>query len=67
MGRHYVGDICAGMPLGMLTVAVVTKVTINVAIRRAALLLLASESFVHAGPLSPQQYVGEPPTVSMAL
>ncbi len=27
MGRHYVGDICAGMPLGMLTVALTTKVT----------------------------------------
>ena len=27
MGRHYVGDICAGMPLGILTVATVTQVT----------------------------------------
>lgn len=27
MGRHYVGDICAGMPLGILTVAIITKVT----------------------------------------
>ena len=27
MGRHYVGDICAGMPLGILTVAFTTKVT----------------------------------------
>ncbi|DBA77739.1 TPA: hypothetical protein ACH3X2_008431 [Trebouxia sp. C0005] len=25
MGRHYVGDICAGMPLGILTVAITTK------------------------------------------
>ncbi len=28
MGRHYIGDICAGMPLGLLTVAVVTKVIV---------------------------------------
>ena len=28
MGRHYVGDVCAGIPLGVLTVAVVTKVTL---------------------------------------
>ena len=28
MGRHYIGDVCAGMPLGILTVAVVTKVTL---------------------------------------
>ena len=27
MGRHYVGDIFAGMPLGLITVAIVTKVT----------------------------------------
>ena len=27
MGRHYVGDICVGMPLGILTVAITTKVT----------------------------------------
>ncbi len=27
MGRHYVGDICAGMPLGILTTAITTKVT----------------------------------------
>lgn len=26
MGRHYVGDVCAGIPLGILTVAIVTKV-----------------------------------------
>lgn len=28
MGRHYVGDVCAGIPLGILTVAIVTKVTL---------------------------------------
>lgn len=26
MGRHYIGDVCAGIPLGLLTVAIVTKV-----------------------------------------
>ena len=26
MGRHYVGDVCAGIPLGLLTVAIVTQV-----------------------------------------
>ena len=31
MGRHYVGDICAGMPLGILTVAFTTKVTCEAA------------------------------------
>lgn len=25
MGRHYIGDVCAGIPLGLLTVAVVTQ------------------------------------------
>ena len=29
MGRHYLGDICAGMPLGVLTVAFVTKVMVT--------------------------------------
>lgn len=30
MGRHYIGDVCAGIPLGLLTVAIVTKVTLAV-------------------------------------
>ncbi|KAL3162311.1 hypothetical protein ABBQ32_009998 [Trebouxia sp. C0010 RCD-2024] len=25
MGRHYVGDVCAGIPLGLFTVAIVTQ------------------------------------------
>lgn len=31
MGRHYVGDVCAGIPLGLLTVAIVTQVKTAVA------------------------------------
>ena len=35
MGRHYIGDICAGIPLGILTIAIVTQVCSNMCLQQS--------------------------------
>lgn len=34
MGRHYIGDVLVGMPLGLLTVAIVTKVKFAILVNK---------------------------------